>query len=652
MIKYISILLLACLNLTVFSQELTIETDSTQTSIEKPVFNTSDFEVSYKSYAVASITSEITIEYTGKNNELPTFLWINNETKNITWENNKTTINYTLTEENTNLQIAKTDHTVSISIIPLWWSIIPPLMAILLALLFKEVVTSLFIGILVGAAILGIYAGGIEGIWSGLLAVIDTYIINSLNDWGHLAVIIFSMLIGALVSVISKNGGMKGVVDRVSKYANSPRSGQFATWLLGILIFFDDYANTLVVGNTMRPVTDRLKISREKLSYLVDSTAAPIAAIAFVTTWIGAELGYIESGVAQINEAGSQISMGAYAIFLNSLQFSFYPILALLFMLLLIWKGKDFGPMFNAEIKARKGEDVYHHDPEKLAELAEFETKEGAKTRSYNAVIPIAVVIFGTLLGLLVTGWDSAVWNDESISFSRKLSAIIGASDSYTALLWSSLVALIVAIGLSVGQRILTLEESMHSVMAGFKTMMNAVVILVLAWSLASITEDLHTATFLTQLFGGNIAPWLMPAITFFLAALVAFSTGSSWGTMAILYPLMLPAAWSVCMAAGYETEMALNIFFNVTSCVLAGSVLGDHCSPISDTTILSSLASSCKHIDHVRTQMPYALTVGTVAIVFGTIPTALGLSSWIAFPICLLVLYGVVQLVGKKVPN
>lgn len=652
MIKYISILLLACLNLTVFSQELTIETDSTQTSIEKPVFNTSDFEVSYKSYAVASITSEITIEYTGKNNELPTFLWINNETKNITWENNKTTINYTLTEENTNLQIAKTDHTVSISIIPLWWSIIPPLMAILLALLFKEVVTSLFIGILVGAAILGVYAGGIEGIWSGLLAVIDTYIINSLNDWGHLAVIIFSMLIGALVSVISKNGGMKGVVDRVSKYANSPRSGQFATWLLGILIFFDDYANTLVVGNTMRPVTDRLKISREKLSYLVDSTAAPIAAIAFVTTWIGAELGYIESGVAQINEAGSQISMGAYAIFLNSLQFSFYPILALLFMLLLIWKGKDFGPMFNAEIKARKGEDVYHHDPEKLAELAEFETKEGAKTRSYNAVIPIAVVIFGTLLGLLVTGWDSAVWNDASISFSRKLSAIIGASDSYTALLWSSMVALIVAIGLSVGQRILTLEESMHSVMAGFKTMMNAVVILVLAWSLASITEDLHTATFLTQLFGGNIAPWLMPAITFFLAALVAFSTGSSWGTMAILYPLMLPAAWSVCMAAGYETEMALNIFFNVTSCVLAGSVLGDHCSPISDTTILSSLASSCKHIDHVRTQMPYALTVGTVAIVFGTIPTALGLSSWIAFPICLLVLYGVVQLVGKKVPN
>ena len=652
MIKYISILLLACLNLAVFSQELTIETDSTQTSIEKPVFNTSDFEVSYKSYAVASITSEITIEYTGKNNELPTFLWINNETKNITWENNKTTINYTLTEENTNLQIAKTDHTVSISIIPLWWSIIPPLMAILLALLFKEVVTSLFIGILVGAAILGIYAGGIEGIWSGLLAVIDTYIINSLNDWGHLAVIIFSMLIGALVSVISKNGGMKGVVDRVSKYANSPRSGQFATWLLGILIFFDDYANTLVVGNTMRPVTDRLKISREKLSYLVDSTAAPIAAIAFVTTWIGAELGYIESGVAQINEAGSQISMGAYAIFLNSLQFSFYPILALLFMLLLIWKGKDFGPMFNAEIKARKGEDVYHHDPEKLAELAEFETKEGAKTRSYNAVIPIAVVIFGTLLGLLVTGWDSAVWNDASISFSRKISAIIGASDSYTALLWSSMVALIVAIGLSVGQRILTLEESMHSVMAGFKTMMNAVVILVLAWSLASITEDLHTATFLTQLFDGNIAPWLMPAITFFLAALVAFSTGSSWGTMAILYPLMLPAAWSVCMAAGYETEMALNIFFNVTSCVLAGSVLGDHCSPISDTTILSSLASSCKHIDHVRTQMPYALTVGTVAIVFGTIPTALGLSSWIAFPICLLVLYGVVQLVGKKVPN
>lgn len=650
MIKYYTILILSILNLCVFGQEHIADSASTKELIVTPTYDVNNFKISHKSIAVESISTEITIEYTGENTILPDFLWINNETKKIEWDNHKTTLTYPLKDKNTNLQIGQTDYTLSISIIPLWWSIIPPLMAILLALLFKEVVTSLFIGILVGAAILGVYADGVGGIWSGLLAVIDTYVINSLNDWGHLAVIIFSMLIGALVSVISKNGGMKGVVDRVSKYANSPRSGQFATWLLGILIFFDDYANTLVVGNTMRPVTDRLKISREKLSYLVDSTAAPIAAIAFVTTWIGAELGYIESGVEQINQSGAQIEMGAYAIFLSSLQFSFYPILALLFMLILIWKGKDFGPMFTAETKARKSEDTYHQDPEKLAELAEFETKEGAKTRSFNAVIPIAVVIFGTLIGLIVTGWDASIWSDTSLSFSRKLSAIIGASDSYTALLWSSMVALIVAIALSVGQRILTLEESMHSVMGGFKTMMNAVVILVLAWSLASITEDLHTATFLTQLFGGNIAPWLMPAITFLLAALVAFSTGSSWGTMAILYPLMLPAAWSVCMAAGYETEMALNIFFNVTSCVLAGSVLGDHCSPISDTTILSSLASSCKHIDHVRTQMPYALTVGGVAIVFGTIPTALGLSSWIAFPVCLAVLYAVVHFVGKKV--
>lgn len=640
----------ACLSFGVSAQDtIQLTLDS---AIVVPVYSTNEFKITHKSYTVNSISSEISVKYTGDETILPTFIWVNNETIPLVWNDLQAKLNYTFTEEQTPITIGQTEEILNVNIIPLWWSIVPPLMAILLALLFKEVVTSLFIGILVGAAILGVYAGGIDGIWTGLLAVIDTYVINSLNNWGHLAVIIFSMLIGALVSVISKNGGMKGVVDRVSVYANSPRSGQFATWLLGILIFFDDYANTLVVGNTMRPVTDKLKISREKLSYLVDSTAAPIAAIAFVTTWIGAELGYIESGVAQINEAGSQIEMGAYAIFLSSLQYSFYPILALLFMLILIWKGKDFGPMHKAEMNARKGEDVYHHGPEKLAELAEFEVKEGAKTRSYNAVIPIGVVIIGTLLGLLVTGWNTEVWNDETLSFSRKLSAIIGASDSYTALLWSSMVALIVAIGLSVGQRILTLEESMHSVMSGFKTMMNAVIILVLAWSLASITEDLHTATFLTQLFGGNIAPWLMPAITFLLAALVAFSTGSSWGTMAILYPLMLPAAWSVCMASGYDTEMALNIFFNVTSCVLAGSVLGDHCSPISDTTILSSLASSCKHIDHVRTQMPYALTVGIVAVVFGTIPTALGLSSWIAFPMCLLVLYAVVQFVGKKVPN
>lgn len=534
--------------------------------------------------------------------------------------------------------------------IPLWLSILPPLIAIFMALLFREVLSSLFVGIFSGAFIIYIYKDGASGIFSAFLAVLDEYIIKSLNNWDHLAVIIFSMTIGGMVTLISKNGGMQGVVDKISVYAKNARSGQLVTWLLGIVIFFDDYANTLVVGNTMRPVTDRLKISREKLSYLVDSTAAPIAAIAFVTTWIGAELGYIKDGVESI----SDLNESAYAIFFSSLQYSFYPILTLFFMLMLIWKAKDFGPMYKAEVRSRKSGKVSSENSKSSEalheEVAALNPKEGVKIGWYNAAIPVLVIIFGTICGLLYTGWDNEIWNNNELGIAKKLSQIIGNANSYLSLLWSSLSALAVAMALTLSQRLLNLTETLESITKGFKTMLSAVLILVMAWSLAAVTEDLRTADFITHsLLSFKLSPVWIPAITFILAAIISFSTGSSWGTMAILYPLILPASWLVCKESNFDYETSLTIFHNVVSCVLAGSVLGDHCSPISDTTILSSLASSCNHIDHVKTQMPYALTVGAVSIVFGTIPGAFGVSSYILFPFALLVLFLIVHFIGKK---
>ncbi|PCH98175.1 MAG: sodium:proton antiporter [Bacteroidetes bacterium] len=539
--------------------------------------------------------------------------------------------------------------------IPLWLSILPPLIAIVMALIFKEVITSLFIGIFFGGALIGVYREGFVGIFTGLLSVIDTYVVESLNNWDHLSVIIFSMMIGAIVSIISRNGGMLGVVDHISKYAKDARTGQLATWMLGIVIFFDDYANTLVVGNTMRPVTDKLKISREKLSYIVDSTAAPVAAIAFVTTWIGFELGYIESAVENIG-----IQEGAYSVFINSLQYSFYPIFTLCFMLMLIYQDKDFGPMFKAEVQARNDEITAGakalnagkntQDPQ---EMSDIEPIEGAKHRWYNAVIPIAIVIIGTMIGLVYTGIQSLEWTDAiaNMGVSQKLSLIIGASNSYFALLWASLVGLLVAILLTIGQKIMSLAEAVDSAMKGFKSMFAAIMILILSWSLALVTEQLHTADFITgTMLSGGITPIFIPAITFVLAALIAFSTGSSWGAMAILYPLMLPAAWQVCSVSGLDHETSMGIFYNVVSCVLAGAVLGDHCSPISDTTILSSLATKCNHIEHVRTQLPYAMVVGSTAIVFGTIPAAIGASPLITFPVGLIVLYLIVKFIGEKV--
>ena len=535
--------------------------------------------------------------------------------------------------------------------IPLWLSILPPLIAIMMALIFREVYSALFTGLLFGTTIIFYYQGSsvFIAIFKGIFAIADTYILESMSDPGHLSIIIFTMLIGAMVGLITRNGGMKGVVNILSRYARSPRSGQLVTWLLGIVIFFDDYANTLVVGNTMRPVTDRLKISREKLAYIVDSTAAPIAAIAFVTTWIGAELSYIQDGV---NEIG--LEENAYNVFFNSLSYSFYPIFTLFFILMLVLSKVDFGPMHKAEKRARKG--IVGKMHEKLTnELSSFEESpeqsDKINPRWYNAVIPVLVIILGTFAGLLYTGWSTDVWQDGSIGFGRKISIFIGDSDSYNALLWSSISGVVVAVMLTMGQKLMSLKQSMEALISGFKTMFTAVLILVLAWSLALITEHMHTADFISQsMLEISLSPYFVPAITFVLSALVAFSTGSSWGTMAILYPLLLPASWLISQEFNLDYDSSLAIFYNVVSCVLAGSVLGDHCSPISDTTILSSLASSCNHIEHVRTQLPYALTVGAVAIGVGTIPSAFGISSWILIPAGLIILYLVVLFAGKRI--
>lgn len=529
--------------------------------------------------------------------------------------------------------------------IPAWMSLLPPLLAIMLALVFREVIISLFLGIFIGTLIPGLYTGGISNILPAFFKTIDYYAVNAILDSAHISVILFSMLIGATVNLISKNGGMRGIVNRLSKYARNRRTGQLVTWFLGIAIFFDDYANTLIVGNTMRPITDRLKISREKLSYIVDSTAAPVAAIAFVTTWIGAELGYLQDGLNAI----VGLEMSVYQIFLSSLQYSFYPIFTLIFIFMLVWMKRDFGPMYSAEIHSINSKESPGLISISENEMRDFEPDEGIKIRSFNAVLPILTIIIVTIWALLHTGWDEAVWSDNSKAWLVKLSDTIGRGDPYKALLWASLSGLILASLLSLSQRILGIQAVVNSIIQGFKTMLTAMIILVLAWSLSEITVDLHTADFLTNSISGSFSPYALPLTTFILAALVSFSTGSSWGTMAILYPMMMPLSWSICTAEGLDSEHTLMIFYNVISCVLAGSVLGDHCSPISDTTILSSLASSCNHIEHVRSQMPYAVTVGIISILLGTIPATYGLPFLISLPLGIIVMYLVIRRFGKE---
>lgn len=615
-----------------------------------------NFTIEYPSIIVTKINTSIKIKPSDrflqhiKTDSLK--LYINNIETKYEFEDSHLAFKHQFNKkEEIEVRIGNKNQSELITPIPLWLSILPPLVAILMALLFKEVFSALLIGLFTGTFIIYSYKGTsiFIAFFKAIFAIADTYIIKSVNNSGHISIIVFSMLIGGMVTLISRNGGMQGIVNILSRYAHTAKSGQFITWLLGVLIFFDDYANTLVVGNTMRPVTDRLKISREKLAYIVDSTAAPVASVAMITTWIGIELSYIQSATIQIG-----VTESPYSIFLNSLPSRFYAFFTLAFMLFIIFKGKDFGPMYQAEKQARNQQikQVAEVDTEDKTEN-ELEMAENISPRWYNAGIPILIVIFGTLAGLFYTGWDSTVWNDTTIAFSKKLSHVIGASDSYLALLWSSLTAVLVAAGLTMSQKILTIHEVSDSLLKGFKTMLTAILILILAWALADITKDLHTADFISNiLISISVAPQLLPALTFILSALIAFSTGSSWGTMAILYPLILPASWYLSHSVGLSDQESMDIFYITVSAILAGSVLGDHCSPISDTTILSSLASSCNHIEHVRTQMPYALSVGAVSIFIGLIPAAYGVSNWIIFPAAIISLYAIVHFFGKKVED
>jgi len=559
--------------------------------------------------------------------------------------------------------------------IPLWLSIVPPLVAIILALIFKEVVTSLFIGIFSGAFIAyGMRLDSFYYFFRSLFSTIDKYIVDALTNSGHISIIVFSLLIGGMVAIISKNGGMAGIVDSLKGYAKNARSSQFITWLLGLSIFFDDYANTLIVGNTMRPVTDKFNISREKLAYLVDSTAAPIAAIAFITTWIGAELSYIDSGMSQLAE----YSLTPYSVFISSLKYSFYPFLTLIFGFLIIYTQKDFGPMAKAELRARTTGQVSPAKSKADDEpnMEDLSPVKNAPLRWYNAAIPVLTVILMTIFGLVDTGmaslygelsslnlsnlsnnygniWSNAglLFPDGEAGFFAKLGKLIGSADSYVALLWASLSGVIVAIALTVIQRIMKLFDTMHWMAEGFKSMMPALIILTLAWALASTTEQLHTAEYLSTTLENSLHPRLIPMVIFILAAFIAFSTGSSWSTMAILYPIAIPTTYAICIANGFSPDEALPILLNVIATVLAASVLGDHCSPISDTTILSSLASDCNHIDHVRTQMPYALTVGAFSIICVGLSALFG-GSWLMTLILLVVsgvgFMGIIRVFGK----
>ena len=519
-----------------------------------------------------------------------------------------------------------------IRVIPGWISILPPLLAIIMALLLRNVIPALIAGIWFGAAAL--YPLSISGIFKGLLDGFQIYVVKALSNEDHAAIILFSMMIGGMVGIITRNGGMNSIVMLLVSKAKTAIGGQVSVWLMGLMIFFDDYSNTLVVGNTARPLTDHLKISREKLAYLVDSTAAPVVCIALITTWIGYEVGLIDTALKSIPE----LDQPAYTVFLKSIPYSFYPIFAIIFVFTVAYSGKDMGPMYDAEVRARKGQVIPESKENTPAIHGDnLEPKDGVRMRAINAFMPIVVLIVSLLCGLYITGEG------------ENLTEIIGSANSYTAMLWASLLGAMVAAIMSITQKILTIHETVDAWFGGVKAMLFAMIILILAWALSDISKELHTANYLISVLADTLPAQMVPVTVFLLSAVTAFTTGTSWGTLGILMPLVIPLCWAVMQINGIADAEHMHILYSAIACNLAGAVWGDHCSPISDTTVLSSMASGCDHIEHVRTQMPYAVLVGVVAILIGTIPGAFGLSPIISILLGSLILVGILLYFGKR---
>jgi Na+/H+ antiporter NhaC len=522
------------------------------------------------------------------------------------------------------------------------WPLVPALLSIAIALTVRQVLLALTLGVFAGAWIL---AG------NPLIAfsiALEKIVVSAVSDPFRAAILLFTGALGGMVAVMARAGGTKGLVESVRHWIRDARSAQFSAAVLGLMIFFDDYANTLLVGNTMRPVTDQMRVSREKLSYIVDSTAAPIATVAWLSTWVGYQVGLIGDGLESIGREG----VSAYGTFMSSVAYSTYSWLAMVLVFGLILMRRDFGPMRHAEQRARStGKVLDDHARPLLDDVGLQDGHDPGSYRARLAVLPVLAVLASTVGALWISGRNSLLGEVGPAGLAEKsLRDIFAAADPATSLLLAVTVGCIVAIGMAVATRTLSLGDAMDSWGDGVKAMVPALIILILAWSIGDVCERLRTADVVVDVATGNLSARMVPTVTFLIAGFLAFSTGTSWGSMAILMPIVIPLSTSLAASAGLADGHAHMIFLSSIAAVLSGSVWGDHCSPISDTTILSSMASGADHIDHVRTQLPYALTAGLGAITLGTLPAGLGITPWLTLPVGVLAMLLVARFVGRPV--
>ncbi len=461
-----------------------------------------------------------------------------------------------------------------------FWSLVPPIIAIVLALITKEVYSSLFIGILFGGMIYSNF--NFEGT---MVHTLQDGFIASIADSYNIGILIFLVMLGALVAMMNKAGGSRAFGRWTTKHIKTRIGAQLATILLGVLIFIDDYFNCLTVGSVMRPVTDQHKVSRAKLSYLIDATAAPVCIIAPISSWAAAVAGFAK---------GSGAASGM-SLFISAIPYNFYAILTIVMMIFLAVTNFDYGPMKKHEINALNG-DIFTTGEE---QMSDSEIADNPKGKVCDLIIPVIVLIITCVLGMIYSG---GFFSGESFI------AAFSNSDASVGLVIGSFAAIIFAVIYFLIRRVLTFKEIMDSIPDGFKAMVPAIMILCCAWTLKTMTDSLGAKIFISQLVESSAGSFqfFLPAIIFVIAVGLSFATGTSWGTFGILIPIVL----SVFGAEdGAITTVAI-------SACMAGAVCGDHCSPISDTTIMASAGAQCNHINHVSTQLPYAFTVAGVSFV------------------------------------
>ncbi len=519
------------------------------------------------------------------------------------------------------------------------WSLAPPVVAIVLAILFRQVVLALVAGIWIGSTLLLNFNP-----LAGFFEVGSRYVIGAVTDSDRAHIIVFSMMFGGLAGILSRSGGARGFAQLITRFARTARRGQVSAMLMALVVFFDDYANVIIRGNLMRPITDGLRISREKLAFLTDTGAASVASTVIVSTWIGYEVGLIDQGLRLIDYPED-----GYTVFLRTIPYRFYPIFSFALAMAVGFLGRDFGPMRVAEERAMRLGQPLRPGSEPATEALDEDPGVARISSGLWAVglLPIVAVLLTAGIGIWLTGTNALVSSGATDYGVRE---VVTSSDSYVSLLWASIAACLTGIVIAVARRILTLGAAIGAWVAGLKSMVLAILILVLAWCIGDVTAELHAAQYLVQVLQNVLNPTLLPTLTFVVAGVMAFATGTSWATMAVLMPLVIPLSHALAEGAGLATAASDPILMGVIGAVLAGAVFGDHCSPISDTTVLSSMASACDHLDHVKTQMPYALSAAGIAIVLGILPTSFGVSPTIALIVGIVGSVLLVRVVGTRI--